>query len=115
MRAWYVALSVILGAANLMGCASVTIISDNGPPQTELKFGVLAIYIAPSSDSVLVSSSGLGLVSTPAGMNLGYASAKVVRVGDACRVVIATNDLDAISKDPELARLLRATHKACAA
>jgi len=99
----------------LGGCAQVTVISDQGPPRSEWKFGVLAIDLAESSKNTIVQSTGLGLVSTPSGVTLGYANARIVRIGDECRVVIATKDLEAIRKDRELLRLLSATHKACAA
>ena len=104
------ACSVCLGA-----CAQVTVITDKAPPQTEWKFGVLAIDLAGSNENTIVQSNGWGWVSTPNGATLGYANARIVRIGDECRVVIATQDLEAISKDRELARLLRTTHKACAA
>jgi hypothetical protein len=102
--------SLCLGA-----CAQITVISDSAPPTTEWKFGVLAIDLASSNKNTIVHSSGVGLVSTPSGATLGYANAKIVRMGDECRVVIATKDLDAVTRDPELRRLLRTTHKACAA
>ena len=54
-------------------------------------------------------------MSTPNGATLGYANSRIVRIGDECRIVITTQDLDATAKDRELARRLRATHKACAA
>ena len=102
-------------SASLAGCAQVTVISDQGPPHTEWKFGVLAIDLAGSSKNTIVQATGVGLVSTPSGATLGYANARIVRIGDECRVVIATKDLEAISKDKKLLRLLRSTHKACAA
>jgi hypothetical protein len=106
---------VVLCPLSLGACAQITVISDKAPPQTEWKFGVLAIDLAGSSNNTIIQSTGVGLVSTPSGTTLGYSDSKIVRVGDECRVVIATRDLDAMSKDRELARLLRATHKACAA
>jgi hypothetical protein len=36
-------------------------------------------------------------------------------MGDECRVVIAVNDIEAVTKDPELMRRLKATHRARAA
>ena len=108
---WLVALcSPCLGA-----CAQVTVLSDKAPPQTEWKFGVLAIDLVGSSKNTIVQSDGWGLVSTPSGATLGYANSRIVRIGDECRIVITTQDLDAIAKDRELARRLKATHKACAA
>jgi hypothetical protein len=104
------ALSLFLG-----GCAQITVLSDQGPPTSEWKFGVLAIELAPSSENSVASASGVGLISTPFGTTFGYSNAKIIRIGDNCRVVIATKDLEAISKDQELARILRSTHKACAA
>jgi hypothetical protein len=107
---------VIAATATLAaGCAQINIYSDKAPPRSEWKFGVLAIDLAGSNKNTIVHSSGVGLISTPSGSTLGYANAKIVRIGDQCRVVIATKDLDATSKDRELLRLLRATHKACAA
>ena len=102
--------SMCLGA-----CAQVTVISDNGPPKTEWKFGVLAIDLVGASKNTIVQADGWGVVSTPSGATLGYAKSRIVRIGDECRIVITTQDLDAIAKDRELARRLRATHKACAA
>jgi hypothetical protein len=102
--------SICLGA-----CAQITVISDKAPPKTEWKFGVLAIDLAGSSKNTIVQSTGVGVISTPSGATLGYSNARVVSIGDECRVVISTQDLEAISKDRELARLLRKTHKACAA
>jgi hypothetical protein len=99
----------------LGACAQITVISDKAPPQTEWKFGVLAIDLAGSSKNTIVQSTGLGLVSTPSGATLGYANSRIVRIGDECRVVITTQDIEATSKDRELARLLKGTHKACAA
>ena len=102
--------STCLGA-----CAQITVISDNAPPQTEWKFGVLAIDLAGESKNTIVQSNGWGIVSTPNGATLGYANSRIVRIGDECRIVITTQNLDATAKDRELARRLRATHKACAA
>jgi|SoiMethySBSTD1v2_1073268.scaffolds.fasta_scaffold3604068_1 hypothetical protein len=99
----------------LGGCAQVTVLTEKAPPQTEWKFGVLAIDLVGSSKNTIVQSDGWGLVSTPSGSTLGYANSRIVRIGDECRIVITTQDLDAIAKDRELARRLRATHKACAA
>jgi len=76
---------------------------------------VLAIDLVGSSENTIVQMTGVGLVSTRSGVTLGYSNARIVRIGDECRVVIATKDLEAISKDRELASLLKATHKACAA
>jgi hypothetical protein len=102
--------SIFLGA-----CAQITVISDNAPPQTEWKFGVLAIDLVGSSKNTIVQTTGVGLVSTPSGATLGYAKSRIVRIGDECRVVITTQDIDATSKDRKLARQLKVTHKACAA
>jgi hypothetical protein len=91
------------------------VISDNAPPQTEWKFGVLAIDLGGSSKSTIVQTTGVGMISTPSGGTLGYSNSRVVSLGDECRIVITTQDIEAISKDRELARLLRKTHKACTA
>lgn len=99
----------------LGGCAQITVFSDQGPPRSEWKFGVLAIDLAASNNNTIVATSGLGLISNPSGTTLGYSNARIVRIGDECRVVIATKDLDAVTNDPELLRLLKTTHKACAA
>ena len=100
--------SICLGA-----CAQITVITDKAPPQTEWKFGVLAVDLAGSSKNTIIQSTGVGIVSTPEGATVGYSKSKIVRLGDECRVVISTPDLEATSKDRELARRLRATHKAC--
>ena len=112
---WRASVLPMLGSLCFGGCAQVTVISDHAPPHSEWKFGVLAIDLAETGNNTIVQSTGFGLVSTPSGSTLGYANARIVRIGDDCRVVIATKDLDALTKDPELLRLLRTTHKACAA
>jgi hypothetical protein len=112
---WKAVSFAALVSLSLGACAQLTIISDDAPPKTEWKFGVLAIDLAGSSNNTIVQSTGVGVVSTPSGTTLGYSDSKIVRVGDECRVVIATKDLDAMSRDRELARLLKMTHKACAA
>jgi hypothetical protein len=105
----------VLCSACLGGCAQITVLSDQGPPRSEWKFGVLAIDLAESSKNTIVQSTGVGLVSTPSGVTLGYANAKIVRIGDECRVVITTKDLETVRKDRELLRLLKTAHKACVA
>ena len=105
----------LLCSACLGGCAQITVVSDQGPPKSEWKFGVLAIDLAGSNKNAIVHTTGVGLVTTPSGATLGYANAKIVRIGDECRVVIATDDLEALRKDRELQRLLRASHQACPA
>jgi hypothetical protein len=99
----------------LAACAQITVITDTAPPQTEWKFGVLAVDLAGSSKNTIVQTTGVGIVSTPDGATVGYSKAKIVRLGDECRIVISTPDLEATSKDRELAKLLRKTHKACTA
>ena len=103
-----VSLMVCLG-----GCAQVTVVTEGGPPQSEWKFGVLALDLAGSSTNTIITTSGVGLISSPSGTALGYSTARIVRIGDECRVVIAVNDLEAISKDKELLRRLKSTYKAC--
>ena len=105
----------VLASLCLGACAQITVVSDTAPPKTEWKFGVLAVDLANANENTIVHSQGVGLVSTPSGATLGFANAKIVRMGDECRIVIATKDLEAISKDRELLRLLKTTHKACAA
>jgi len=108
-------LLAVFGSVCLVGCAQITVVSDQGPPRSEWKFGVVAIDLAESSKNTIVHTTGVGLISTPAGATLGYGNAKIVRIGDECRVVITANDLGAMSKDRELQRLLKSAHKACAA
>lgn len=105
----------VLCSTCLGACAQITVLNDKAPPQTEWKFGVLAIDLVGASKNTIVKSDGWGIVSTPSGATLGYSNSRIVRIGDECRIVISTQDLDAIAKDRELARRLRATHKACAA
>jgi len=102
-------------SATLGACAQITVISDKEPPRSEWKFGVLAIDLAPSNKNTVVSTTGVGLVTNPSGTTVGYSQARIVRVGDECRVVVATKDLEAASKNKELLRLLKSTHRACAA
>lgn len=110
-----IALLVLLGSICLGGCAQVNVISDQGPPKSEWKFGVLAIDLAGSNKNTIVSTSGVGIISTPSGTTLGYSDARVVRIGDECRVVISTKDLEAIKEDEKLLQLLKSTYKACVA
>jgi len=105
----------LLGAVCLGGCAQVNVISDQGPPRTEWKFGVLAVDLAGSNKNTVVSSSGVGVISTPSGTTLGYSTARVVRIGDECRVVITAKDLEALKEDKKLLQLLKSTYKACVA
>lgn len=102
--------SVCLGA-----CAQVTVISDNAPPKTEWKFGVLAIDLAGSQKNTIVATKGVGLVTTPDGPTLGYANARFVRIGDECRIVIQANDAADLASRSELLRVLKSIPKACAA
>src|SRR5215211_6053988 len=87
---------VLFCSLSFGGCAQITVLSDKGPPQTEWKFGVLAIDLVGSTENTIVQSTGVGLVSTPSGVTLGYSNARIVRIGDECRVVIAIKDLEAI-------------------
>jgi hypothetical protein len=105
----------LLGAVCLGGCAQVNVISDQGPPKSEWKFGVLAIDLAGSNKNTIVSTSGVGVISTPSGTTVGYSDARIVRIGDECRVVISTKDLAAIKEDKKLLQLLKSTYKACVA
>ena len=102
--------SMCLGA-----CAQITVVSDQAPPRSEWKFGVLAIDLPESNKNTIVQTSGVGLISTPSGATLGYGQAKIVRIGDECRVVITAGDPEAIAKNPELLRLLKEAQNACAA
>jgi hypothetical protein len=99
----------------LGGCAQINVVSEKGVPQTEWKAGVLAIDVAPSAKNTIVTTSGVGLVSTPVGTTFGYSNARVVRIGDECRIVLTATDLEALGRDPELLRLLKSTYKACIA
>jgi len=105
----------LLGAVCLSGCAQVNVISDQGPPKSEWKFGVLAIDLAQSNKNTIVSSSGVGVITTPSGTTLGYSDARIVRIGDECRVVISTKDLEALKEDKKLLQLLKSSYKACVA
>jgi hypothetical protein len=101
----------------LSGCAQVTVISDkDGPPRETWRFGVLAIDLTPSAENTIIAVKGIGLISHPSGTTIGYANAKVVRLGDECRVVISTKDLETIkSNEEELRRLLKSVEKSCVA
>jgi hypothetical protein len=102
--------SMCLGA-----CAQITVITDNAPPKTEWKFGVLAIDVAGSQKNTIVATKGVGLITTPDGPTLGYADARFVRIGDECRLVIQTRDAEVIASHQELLRVLKSIPKACAA
>jgi hypothetical protein len=109
--------AVLLGALcslSAAGCAQVTVVSQDAPPRTEWKYGVLAIDLGSSKNNTIVSTSGLGLISGPSVTALGYTKARVVRIGDECRVVITANDPESLKKDEELFRRLKATREACA-
>jgi hypothetical protein len=111
-----VAVALVLSASVCMGaCAQITVVSDQAPPKTEWKFGVLAVDLGQSNKNTIVESKGIGIVSTPSGATLGYANAKVVRLGNECRVVISTRDFESVRNDPKLLSLLKSTRKACAA
>src|SRR5712692_9885767 len=79
-RAKQAASFVLFGSICLGGCAQVNVISDQGPPKSEWKFGVLAIDVAGSSKNTIVSSSGVGVISTPSGTTLGYSNARIIRI-----------------------------------
>ena len=112
---WRAASLAALSSLCLGACAQVTIISDNGPPKTEWKFGVLAIDVGDSKKNTIVATKGVGLITTPDGPTLGYANAKFVRIGEECRLVVQTTDADVIASHQELLRVLKSIPKACAA
>src|SRR5262252_6045556 len=105
----------VLSSICLAACAQITVITDNAPPKTEWKFGVLAIDLANSPKNTIVATKGVGLVTTPDGPTLGYANAKIVRLGTECRLVIQTNDATELASREELLRVLKSIPKACAA
>jgi hypothetical protein len=102
-------------SACLPACAQITVITDNQPPKSEVRLGVLAVDLGPSTQNTVVSASGVGLISNPAGATLGYSKAKIIQIGHDCRVVIATEKLDAITSDPEMLDIIKKTPKACGA
>jgi hypothetical protein len=104
-----------LVSLSLGACAQLTIISDDAPPKTEWKFGVLAIDLAGSPKNTIVATRGVGLITTPDGPTLGYANARFVRLGSECRLVIQTSDAADIASRQELLRVLKSIPKACAA
>ena len=77
-----VCLLTMVCAVSLAGCAQIVVQTDEAPPKSELRFGVLSIDIAPSQKNTIVSSSGFGLISNPSGATLGYSKARIVRIGD---------------------------------
>ena len=87
----------------------------NAPPTTEWKFGVLAIDLAGSPKNTIVATNGVGVISTPDGPTLGYANARIVRLGTECRLVLQANDPTDIAAREELLRVLKSIPKACAA
>ena len=105
----------VLCTVCLAGCTQITVLSDQTSPKTEWKFGVLAIDVAGSQKNTIVVTKGIGLITTPDSATLGYANAKFVRMGDECRLVIATSDPAAIEQREELLRLLRTIPTACGA
>ena len=105
----------VLSSICLAACAQITVITDNAPPKTEWKFGVLAIDLAGSQKNTIVATKGVGLITTPDGPTLGYANARIVRLGTECRLVLQANDPTDIASREELLRLLKSIPKACAA
>src|SRR2546423_12588565 len=93
-----------LCAMCLGACAQITVISDNAPPKTEWKFGVLAIDLAGSQKNTIVTTKGVGLITTPDGPTLGYANSRFVRMGTECRIVIQTTNAADIASRQELLR-----------
>jgi hypothetical protein len=106
------ALAVV--SACLPACAQITVITDNQPPKSEVRLGVLAVDLGPSTQNTVVSASGVGLISNPTGATLGYSAARVIRMGDGCRVVIATDNAE-VARDIEIQRLLKTIPAACGA
>lgn len=106
---------VALSSICLGACAQITVITDNAPPKTEWKFGVLAIDVAGSQKNTIVATKGVGVIATPDGPTLGYANARFVRLGTECRLVIQTNNAADIAAREELLRVLKSIPKACAA
>jgi hypothetical protein len=106
-------LLVALCSMSLGGCAQITVLTDQEPPRSEWKFGVLSIDLADSNKNTIIQSTGVGLVSTPSGVTLGYANARIVRIGDECRLVVTVKDFDSLNKDEQLSQLLKSTAKAC--
>lgn len=110
----FAVLLAALCSLNAAGCAQITVVSDKAPPRTEWKYGVLAVNLGASENNTVVSTaSGFGVISNPSGTAFGYSKAKIIRVGDECRVIITANDLEIIRKDDELLRRLKSTHNAC--
>jgi hypothetical protein len=99
----------------LSACAQVTVVTNADAPRSEWKWGVLAIELGKSDQNSLAAISGIGAFSGPFGTVIGLARTKVVRMGDECRIVIATSDLAAILENPELMRTLKASYNACLA
>src|SRR5689334_20696268 len=91
-------LFAVVGLVAFGGCAQITVFSDAGPPKEEWKFGVLAIDLAPSAKNTIASVKGFGLVSNPSGMTLGYADARIVRLGNECRLVISMKDAESLEQ-----------------
>ena len=87
----------VLAALYLGACAQITVFSDNAPPQTEWKFGVLAIDLANSNENTIVHSQRCR-----ARIDALRRDARAMRTPKSCalaiecRVVIATKDLEAI-------------------
>lgn len=111
-RVWLLALVCAVG---LPGCAQITVVADDQPPRSEWRFGVLSVDVAPSKKNTIVSTSGFGLISNPSGATLGYSKARIVRMGDECRLVIQTQDPMDVAHDEELVRLLKSIPHACGA
>lgn len=112
LRIWLLA---PLCAVGLSGCAQVTIVTDNQPPKSEVRFGVLSVEVPASNKNTIISTSGFGLMSNPSGSALGYSSGRIVRLGDECRLVLQLQNPEDVARQEELVRLLKSIPHACGA
>lgn len=81
---------LILGfvGAALSACTTVTVEERGGTTRVSRHAGFLSVEVAPSSQGMAVSATGLGLVRTPAGVVLGYNNMRLLALGEDCRLVL---------------------------
>jgi len=74
-------------ASALAGCVTVHIEAKDGEVRTVRHAGVLHIELAQPDQAIVGSISGIGAVSAPLGLSLGYTRQRWAVLGPACRVV----------------------------
>jgi hypothetical protein len=90
-RRWQRALRcavVVVAAAGIAGCVNLTVQASDGSVRVERSVGILRVELASPEQEIVGSVSGLGVVSAPMGVSVGYTQQRWALVGPRCRVVI---------------------------